>query len=157
MSCRCDSGGQAELVEHAGRPGVELCERTVVLGSTRVVAHGGVDVAEEFDRMRGRGVEVGSLTQVAEGGIQFATAAVGIAALQVREHRVALEREGAAERLDRVGGFALCQCCVAGGNQTLELALLPDRIPGQHHPHHQRSEADGHHHEPLHIFSARVS
>ena len=109
-----------------------------------------VDVAEEFDRPRRGGVECCRFAKVAQRGIQLATTAIGVAALQVREHRVPLERQGPAERLDGARRLVFRERGVASGNQTLEFPFLTDGVPCHDHPDHEGRQADGNDNQPPH-------
>ena len=101
----------------------------------------------------GRGADgssAGGLAQVAQRRGQLAAAAVGVAPLQVGEHGIALEGQGAAEGLDRPVGLVAGQRGVPGGDQPLELPFLADGIPGDDDPDHQGRQPDRNDHQPLH-------
>ena len=85
---------------------------------------GEVGVAELFERPGRRGVDLRRAPQVADRGGELAAAAVGLAALQVADHRVPLEGDGAAEGLDRGPGIVPGDGGVAVGN-GLSVAALP--------------------------------
>ncbi len=92
----------------------------------RVLAEPGVDVAELFERTSGRGVEPGGRTQVAQRGGQFTAPAVGLAALQVGQHRVRFPRHGTAERFDGQEGVSGGDGRVAVGDEAPILAIVTD-------------------------------
>ncbi len=142
--------GERQLVIHARHPVVELDEGQVLLGRALVAAHRGIHVAQELDRARRGRVERRGLTQIPERRVELAPPAVGVAPLQVREHRLVFEREGAAERLDRAVGLVARQRGVAGDNEPLEFALLADGVPGDEDPGRERGQSDGQHEEALH-------
>ena len=76
----------------------------VVLGGIRESPQLDVDVAEFFERARGARVELGGGSEIAqrcgERLGRIAAALMRLAALQVGEHRAALQRDGAAVCLD---------------------------------------------------------
>ena len=99
--------------------------------ASRVAAHGHVDVAEQLERASGRRVERGGFAKVAERGAQLAAAAIAVAPLEVRQHRVVLEGERAAEGLDGLVGLVAGERRVAGRDQAAEFALLSDGVPAR--------------------------
>ena len=110
--------GERELVEHPGRSVVQLDVCLVAFGGAVVSQERVADVAHQLERPRREGIQFGGLAQVAHGGvrrriefadlpgiprcgIQLVPSPVGLPAFEVAEHRIVLERDRAAERLDR--------------------------------------------------------
>ena len=80
---------QRELVENARRAIVEVDVGLVVVGGGRKPVPGVVDVSEQLARSRGARVDLGRLAQIPERGLELVAAAVGVAAHQIPDHRVA--------------------------------------------------------------------
>ncbi len=120
----CAVARQRQLVENARRSIVELDVRLIVVGGRRKPVAGVVDVAEQLAGPRRARVDIGGLPQVAQGRLELVAAAVGVAAHQVADHRIALERDGAAEGLDG-------RREVAGGHRRV---AAPDQRRGGRSP-----------------------
>ena len=71
------------------------------------------------------------------------TGVVGFAAPEVGEHRIVLEGERSAERLNRSKRLVLCESAVACGNQALEFAFLAHQVPRDQGPDEQGRQAHG--------------
>ena len=124
--------GQRKLVEHPWCAVIDRQVAAIVDGSLLVAAHGGIDVAEQFQRARGCRVDDRGLAEVTKGCRQFAPPPVAVAPFEVRQHGVALERERAAEVLDGLERLVAGQRRVAGRHETAELSLLPNGVERQH-------------------------
>ena len=135
--------GQCELVEDARRTVVKEDKCLVVLRRARVSSHCSVDVTKQLDRPRRRRIERRGFPQIPKRRSQLAAAPVGVAPLQVGEHRVTLQDQGAAEGLDRPVCLILRQRDVARRDQVLKLALLAHGIPRQDNPDHQGGKTYG--------------
>jgi hypothetical protein len=94
-----------------------------VFGGRLITVAGVVDVAEELARPRRAWIDVGGLAQIPERRFELVAPAVGVAAHQVADHRVALERDGAAEFLDGGGQIAGGHGGVALPNQVAMTVL----------------------------------
>jgi hypothetical protein len=122
--------GQTQFVVDPGRPVVQPHVTPEALGGTVVPEQRVIDVAEEFERPRRSGVDRGGVPQVPHRRLQLAPAPVGLPALQVSQHRLAFEGDGAAEGLYGREG-------VVPGQRRLPLldvlpvaSLPPRRRPG---------------------------
>ena len=142
--------GERQLVEDAWRAVVEGDESAVLLDGVLVPPHRDVDVAEELDRAGRAGIQRRGLAEVAQRRRQLAAAAVGIAALEIREHGVGLERERAAERFDRDKRLVLNDGGIPGGDQALEFAVLADGIPGDQDADDEGGDAHGYDDQAFH-------
>ena len=96
---------ERQLVENRRGVIVEAEVRLVVFGGIREAPQLEVDVAEFFERAGGARVELRGGAQIAQGRRErfgrIAAALMRLAALQVGEHRAALQRDRAAVGLDR--------------------------------------------------------
>ncbi len=93
--------GDAEFVEDARGEIVELHRGAVVSGGALVAPPRRIHVAEELMDPRIGRIDRGCLVEVGGRGLQVAAAPLGLAALEVAEHRVRLEGNGAGEGGDR--------------------------------------------------------
>jgi hypothetical protein len=93
--------GEGKLVENAGRAVVEPYISFIVLNRWRETVARVVDVPEQLARARRGRVEVSGLPQVAERRLELLSSSIRVTALEVADHRVAAQRNRAAERFDR--------------------------------------------------------
>ena len=147
--------GKAELVEDLRCAIVNRKVAAIDLDGAFVSAHRGVDVAQQFECARRSRVESRRFAKVAERCGQFTAAAIAVSALEVREHRIALQGESATECLNRFVRLVAGEGCVAGGNQAPEFTLLADRIPGKHRPGEQNRSGNRGHSPACHRFQNR--
>ena len=114
---------------------VEADVRLVAFGGVRVSAKLEIDVAQLFERPGGAGIERRGRSQIAQRGRQHlgrvAAALVGLAALQVGQHRAALERDGAAVGLDGHERLSAAEGVVALIDEAVVLPVALDRLVGQ--------------------------
>jgi len=101
------------------------------------------DNATPLTRLGGRWIERAGALQVAIGGGPFPAVQIRVAALQVGQHRLGLQCQGSAERLDRDRGLTGRQSPIALGQQTPEVPFPANVNPAQHAADHQRGSAAG--------------
>ena len=94
----------------------------------------------DFERAQRAGVELGGAAEVPQRGIELVLGLVDGAALEVRQHRIGLEGDGAAVGLDRLERAFGHDGGVAVGNQAVEFALVGQGAKGQGAGH----AGDGH-------------
>ena len=142
--------GERELVENGRRAVVDAQIALVIRRGRGVLTGRGVHIAERFDRAQGGGVERLGLSEIAQRSTVVAAPPIGIASLQVGEHRSRLECERAAEGLDRVERPVGHNRLVARSQQSAELALLAHVRPDEHCGGDRHRNADGHNQGAFH-------
>ena len=114
---------------------VEAEVRLVAFRGVRVAAQLQVDVAQLFEGARGARIELGGGAEIAQGRRQrlrrIAAALVRLAALQVGQHRAALQGDRAAVGLDRHERLPAAERFVPLDDQAAVFAVALDRLVGQ--------------------------
>ena len=115
--------------------------RLVVLRRIGVAMQPDVHITELFLHTRGCRIQFRGGAQVVEGRCQriarVAAVLMRFGALQIGEHRLALQGDGAAERLDCDKGLAAAKRLVALGNQTPVLPVALHGLVGKYARHGQ--------------------
>ena len=122
----CPVARERQLVQNVRRSIVKLDVGLIVIGGRRKPVAGVVDVTEQLAGPRSARVDIGGPPEVSHGRLELVAAPVGFAAHQVPDHRIALERDRAAEGLD-------CRREISGGHRRVSppdlvavVALPPD-------------------------------
>jgi RNA polymerase sigma-70 factor (ECF subfamily) len=102
----------------------------VSLGGAVEPAERTLHVAGLLERSRGAGVELARLSKVSQRGLEVADRAIGLAAFEVAEHRLGLQRDGAAEGFDGGTGLVGRQGGLALGNEAAIFPVAAGRRPG---------------------------
>ncbi len=122
--------GETQLVENARGSVVHLGIGAIALGCSGESFERVVDVAEEFDRARVRGVERDCGSQIPQGCDVVAALPIRLAPFQVTQHRCGPERDGATEGLDRLVAPVGGEGCLALANQAPVLSFSCADIVG---------------------------
>ena len=144
--------GERQLEAHERRAIVELQAAFVGLAraskSLQLVHH----VAQLVEWTRGRRVERGGHAEIAGGGLEIATALIGFAAPQMRQHRIGAQRDRAAEGFNRTKRLLVAERRVAAREERAIVPIPRGRLVGDRPGDAGDREHDHHRNRTFHTF-----